>query len=65
MLQGGNCLIYFDISFGKGMRDAQVSVLYPRFAETHALSFHTPGEVCRLENIALRHLPLHKAALPG
>ena len=27
----GNCLIYFEVSFVKGMREEQVSVLDPRF----------------------------------
>ena len=64
MLQGGNCncLIYFDVSFGKRVREEQVSVLDPRFPslyifntrnQTHALSLHTQGEVFRLENSAV------------
>ena len=64
MLQGGNCncLIYFDVSFGKGVREEtgqrsrpQVSLIAYIFNtrnQTHALSLHTQGEVFRLENSA-------------
>ena len=53
--------ILWQVFFGKGIREEQVSVLDPRFPslyifttrnQTHALSLHTQGEVCRLENSA-------------
>ena len=53
--------ILWRVSFGKAMREEQVSVLDPRFPslyifntrnQTHALSLHTQGKVFRLKSSA-------------